>query len=129
MIAKEVCDIIKNGNIPNVDPLMVFAYSTAPDVQSSVSNKIVILITEISNRPSNKHGSDSYITKLGLLQVQIFYPLSVDYDTETTVEDPLLELMESNKWFCVLGGQVDRDPQTSQLFTTFHFQKEKERVF
>ena len=129
MIAKEVCDIIKNGKIPNVDPSMVFAYSTPLDVQSSVSNKIVILITEISNRPSNKHGSDSYITKLGLLQVQIFYPLSVDYDTETTVEDPLLKLMESNKWFCVLGGEVDRDPQTSQLFTTFHFQKEKERVF
>ena len=129
MIANEVRDIIKNGKIPNVDPSMVFSYSTPLDVQSSVSNKIVILVTEISNRPSNKHGSDSYITKLGLLQVQIFYPLLVDYDTETTVEDPLLKLMESNKWFCVLGGDVDRDPQTSQLFTTFHFQKEKERVF
>lgn len=129
MIANEVCDIIKNGNIPNVDPSMVFAYSTPLGVQSSVSNKIVILVTEISNRPSNKHGSDSYVAKLGLLQVQIFYPLLAKYDTETIVEDPLLELMESNKWFCVLGGNVDRDPQTSQLFTTFHFQKEKERVF
>lgn len=129
MIANEVCDIIKNGNIQNVDPSMVFAYSTPLAVQSSVSNKIVILVTEISNRPSNKHGSDKYITKLGLLQVQIFYPLSTDYDTETIVEDPLLELMEDNKWFCVLGGEVDRDPQTSQLFTTFHFQKEKQRIF
>lgn len=126
MIADEVTKIIKNGNIPYIDPTMVFSYSMPQDVQASVSNKICILTTEISNRPT-KYASDIYTYKTGLLQVQIFYPLSVDYDVETEVENPLLQLMESNHWYCVIGGETDRDPQTSQLFTTFHFQKNRER--
>lgn len=123
MIAREVDKIISDSGIEKIDPDMVFSYEIDTDVTSGNTDKIVILVTEISNRPDG-FGSDMFISKKGLLQVQVFYPRkAMEYDTETEVENPLLRILEKNHWYCVIGGQVDNDPQTGLPFTTFHFQR------
>ena len=122
MISNEVKKIIQSVDVEGIDPTMVFSYALPKSLQSSISDKIVILINDVSNPPV-VYGSNEVEYKKGTVQVQFFYPPSIDGDVTTLYEDPITKELRKNQWYQTVGGGVDREPTTYQLYTTYHFQK------
>ncbi|AFU63096.1 tail protein [Lactobacillus phage ATCC 8014-B2] len=82
----------------------------------------MILVNDISRIPS-KFGSDDIIADDGTVQVQFFYPLSIDGDVTALYEHPVRNMLRDNGWYQTIGGGIDREPNTSQLYSTYHFKK------
>ena len=122
MISNDVKEIIRNSGVDGIDPTYVFSYGLPNSIQSQKLDKIVILVNDISRIPSG-FGSDDIISDDGTVQVQFFYPIRADGDLTTLYERPIRDLLRKNGWFQTLGGGIDRDPSTSQLYTTYHFKK------
>lgn len=122
MISNDVKQLIREANIDGIDSNYVFAYGLPDRVKASVQNKIVILVNDISRIPS-KFGSDDIIADDGTVQVQFFYPLSIKGDVTALYEHPVRNMLRHNGWYQTIGGGVDREPKTSQLYSTYHFKK------
>lgn len=122
MISNDVKKIIKDANIDGIDSDRIYSYAVPKSLQSQLLNKIVILITDISYRP-NKFGSDKIIGRKGSVQVQFFYPTTIEDDVTTKYEIPIVDILRDNDWYQTIGGGVDREPTTQQLYTTYHFEK------
>lgn len=122
MISNDVKEIIRNSGIKGIDPKYVFSYGLPNSIQSKKLNKIVILVNDIARVPSG-FGSDDVISDDGTVQVQFFYPVRADGDLTALYERPIRDLLRKNGWFQTIGGGIDRDPSTSQLYTTYHFKK------
>ena len=126
MLAPSVAMLIRDKAADlGLEPGTVFSYSIKKSVNADKLNKIVILITEIDDSP-DVQGSNVTITKMGRIQMQIFYPSQFANDT-SLVRDQLLSLLERNDWYCYFDGGIERDPATEQLFSTSHFRKSYER--
>jgi len=122
MISNDIKNLIRNENYSFLPSNYVYAYGLPNAIHANVQNEVVILINDISLIPSN-YGSDNGTTKDGTVQIQFFYPLSEGRDVTTVIEDPILDMLRDNGWRITIGGGVDRDPQTSQFYTTYHLKK------
>lgn len=122
MISNDVKEIIRNSGVDGIDPKYVFSYGLPHSIQSQNLNKIVILVNDIARIPSG-FGSDDIISDDGTVQVQFFYPVKADGDLTALYERPIRNLLRKNGWFQTIGGGIDRDPSTSQLYSTYHFKK------
>ena len=126
MIANQVKNLIReNATSLGIDPGLVFAYAINKKSNVEALNKIVILITEIDNS-IDRQGSNVSISRLGRVQLQIFFPATFADDT-SVLSEKLLDLMESNDWYNYFDGGTERDPQTQQFFNTSHYEKSYER--
>lgn len=125
MISNDVKNLIRDANFDFIEPKYVFAYGIPNRIKAKVLDKIVILVNDISLIPST-YGSDNGMTRDGTVQLQLFYPLSISGDVTTLYEEPILSMLRKNGWRVTIGGGVDRDPNTSQFYTTYHLKKKME---
>ena len=52
-----------------------------------------------------------------------FLPSSIGGDVTTLYEHPVRNMLRDNGWYQTIGGGIDREPNTSQLYSTYHFKK------
>lgn len=119
-----------------LDEGQVYSYGVPRDVNGNELNKIIILIREISLQP-NLYGSNHAQEEVANVQIQFFYPNESDtsplkdedgnpiyYDYYKDVEKPILDyLHEKEGWSRTLGGGHDFDPDTEQIYSTYHIKK------
>lgn len=122
MISDDVKKLIRDAHIDGIDPNYVFSYGLPNSIRASVQNKIVILVNDISRIPS-KFGSDEIIADDCTVQIQFFYPPRISEDVTALYEHPVRNMLRNNGWYQTIGGGVDREPNTSQLYSTYHFKK------
>lgn len=132
--------ILKNKSNPlfldELDEEQVYSYGVPKDVNGNRLNKIIILIREISLQP-NLYGSNHAQEEVATAQIQFFYPNESDtsplvdkdgnpvyYDYYKDVEKPILDYLHDKEgWSRTLGGGHDFDPDTEQIYSTYHIKK------
>lgn len=116
-----------------LDEEQVYSYGVPRDVNGNELNKIIILIREISLQP-NLYGSDRAQEEVATAQIQFFYPNENDispltdddgnqiyYDYYRDIEKPILDYLHEQKgWSRTIGGGHDLDPDTEQIYSTYH---------
>jgi len=118
--------------LDQLDEGQVYSYGVPRDVNGNELNKIIILIREISLQP-NLYGSNHAQEEVATAQIQFFYPNErlpddgeepVYYDYYKDVEKPILDYLHDKEgWSRTLGGGHDFDPDTEQVYTTYHIKK------
>ena len=129
--------ILENKSNPlflnELDEEQVYSYGVPRNVNGNELNKIIILIREISLQP-NLYGSNQAQEEVATAQIQFFYPNESDilplndddgkpiyYDYYRDIEKPILDyLHEKRGWSRTLGGGHDLDPDTEQIYSTYH---------
>lgn len=121
--------------IGELDEQYVYSYGVPRNVNGNEEHKIIILIREISLQP-NLYGSNQAQEEVANVQIQFFYPNESDisplhdddgkpiyYDYYRDIEKPILDyLHEKRGWSRTLGGGHDLDPDTEQIYSTYHIQ-------
>lgn len=100
----------------------VYSFGLPDNIHGETINKVVILINEISQQP-NIYGSDLPSEELATIQVQFFYPTMFSLSYYNDVEKPIMNALIQDGWRRTLGGGHDRDPDTKQIYTTYHIIK------
>lgn len=129
--------ILENKSKPlfcnELDEEQVYSYGVPRNVNGNELNKIIILIREISLQP-NLYGSNQAQEEVATAQIQFFYPNGSDmsplkdddgkpiyYDYYRDIEKPILDYLNEKKgWSRTLGGGHDFDPDTEQIYSTYH---------
>ena len=124
-------DTMKNEHTPTdidkygfdmLDSKYVYAFGLPDHIHGETINKVVILINEISQQP-NIYGSDFPAEESSTIQVQFFYPTMFSLSYYDDVEKPIMNALLQDGWHRTLGGGHDRDPDTKQIYTTYHIVK------
>ena len=116
-----------------LDEEQVYSYGVPRNVNGNKLNKIIILIREISLQPK-LYGSNQAQEEVATAQIQFFYPKESDisslhdddgkpiyYDYYRDIEKPILNyLHEKRGWSRTIGGGHDLDPDTEQIYSTYH---------
>lgn len=105
-----------------LDSKYVYSFGLPDNIHGETINKVVILINEISQQP-NIYGSDLPSEELVTIQVQFFYPTMFSLSYYGDVEKPIMNALIQDGWRRILGGGHDRDPDTKQIYTTYHIIK------
>lgn len=131
--------ILENKSKPlfcnELDEEQVYSYGVPRNVNGNKLNKIIILIREISLQP-NLYGSNQAQEEVANVQIQFFYPNESDvsplhdddgkpiyYDYYRDIEKPILDYLHKKRgWSRTLGGGHDLDPDTEQIYSTYHIQ-------
>lgn len=129
--------ILENKSKPlflnELDEEQVYSYGVPRNVNGNELNKIIILIREISLQP-NLYGSNQAQEEVATAQIQFFYPNGSDtsplkdddgkpiyYDYYRDIEKPILDYLHDKRgWSRTLGGGHDFDPDTEQIYSTYH---------
>lgn len=121
MIANDVQQLI-NNKLP-VDrstkiELETHIYSVVSD--DIDTNKIVILITDLPNKPY-MYGSNQMYMKDNRISIKIYYPENYpeDYDL---VSDDITEILESDGWYFITNN-IMTDPDTMKSYMQLDFHK------
>lgn len=105
-----------------LDSKYVYSFGLPDNIHGETINKVVILINEISQQP-NIYGSDLPSEELATIQVQFFYPTMFSLSYYDDIEKPIMNALIQDGWRRTLGGGHDRDPDTKQIYTTYHIIK------
>lgn len=105
-----------------LDSKYVYSFGLPDNIHGETINKVVILINEISQQP-NIYGSDLPSEELATIQVQFFYPTMFSLRYYDDVEKPIMNALIQDGWRRTIGGGHDRDPDTKQIYTTYHIIK------
>lgn len=125
--------VLENKSSPTLlgelDEGLVFAYGVPRNTNGNNLGKVIILIREISLQP-NLYGSNQAQEEVATAQVQFFYPNTkhkddngkyLFYDYYKDLERPILDYLHKKKgWSRTLGGGHDLDPDTEQIYSTYH---------
>ena len=132
--------VSKNKSNPlfldELDEEQVYSYGVPRNVNGNELNKIIILIREISLQP-NLYGSNHAQEEVATAQIQFFYPNESDtsplkdkngnpiyYDYYKDIEKPILNYLHDKEgWSRTIGGGHDFDPDTEQIYSTYHIKK------
>lgn len=130
IIASQI-DTMKNDHTPTyideygfdmLDSQYVYSFGLPDNIHGETIDKVVILINEISQQP-NIYGSDLPSEELATIQVQFFYPTMFSLSYYDDVEKPIMNALIQDGWRRTIGGGHDRDPDTKQIYTTYHIIK------
>lgn len=116
-----------------LDEGQVYSYGVPKGVNGNKLQKIIILVREIALQP-NLYGSNRAQEEVATAQIQFFYPNESDtspltdkdgnpiyYDYYKDIERPILDYLHKIKgWSRTLGGGHDLDPDTEQIYSTYH---------
>lgn len=119
--AKEMADLLKESDIEGLNPDHIYPFILPKSIQDNPPEDVVILIREVSNNPSN-YGSNHTHTRIGRVQLQIFFPVTYEGNTDD-LNDKILLFLENHDWRCYFDGGINRDPDTNMLYITTHFQR------
>lgn len=133
MLLKDVVDLLSQSGLPGITDDCIIFSGKIPEAFSAPTNKIIILIQDIQNAPG-VHGSDSVLTKSDTIQMQIFYPSAfsennTEVDSKVGIknndiepfEDEIIKFLNDNDIYWSFGSGCLVDPDTNQLYSTFHF--------
>ena len=94
-----------------------------PDEEISTIDKTDILITE-AMMENDDYANDTFNSIIQTLEVQVFYSLYVEFDTEE-FEIDLMKRLEKDNWLAVRTDPHIIDPDTNQTVKLFYFERVK----
>lgn len=94
-----------------------------PDEEISTIDKTDILITEAMMENDN-YANNTFNSIIQTLEVQVFYSLYVEFDTEE-FEIDLMKRLEKDNWLAVRTDPHIIDPDTNQTVKLFYFERVK----
>lgn len=94
-----------------------------PDEEISTIDKTDILITE-AMMENNDYANNTFNSIIQTLEVQVFYSLYVEFDTEE-FEIDLMKRLEKDNWLAVRTDPHIIDPDTNQTVKLFYFERVK----
>ena len=94
-----------------------------PDEEISTIDKTDILITE-AIMENNDYANNTFNSIIQTLEVQVFYSLYVEFDTEE-FEIDLMKRLEKDNWLAVRTDPHIIDPDTNQTVKLFYFERVK----
>lgn len=94
-----------------------------PDEEISTIDKTDVLITE-AIMENNDYANDTFNSIIQTLEVQVFYSLYAEFDTEE-FEIDLMKRLESDNWLAVRTDPHIIDPDTNQTVKLFYFERVK----
>lgn len=94
-----------------------------PDEEISTIDKTDVLITE-AIMENNDYANNTFNSIIQTLEVQVFYSLYVEFDTEE-FEIDLMKRLEKDNWLAVRTDPHIIDPDTNQTVKLFYFERVK----
>lgn len=94
-----------------------------PDEEISTIDKTDVLITE-AIMENNDYANNTFNSIIQTLEVQVFYSLYAEFDTEE-FEIDLMKRLESDNWLAVRTDPHIIDPDTNQTVKLFYFERVK----
>jgi len=94
-----------------------------PDEEISTIDKTDILITE-AMMENDDYANDTFNSIIQTLEVQVFYSLYVEFDTEE-FEIDLMKRLEKDNWLAVRTDPHIIDQDTNQTVKLFYFERVK----
>lgn len=94
-----------------------------PDEEISAIDKTDVLITE-AIMENNDYANNTFNSIIQTLEVQVFYSLYAEFDTEE-FEIDLMKRLESDNWLAVRTDPHIIDPDTNQTVKLFYFERVK----
>lgn len=94
-----------------------------PDEEISTIDKTDILITE-AMMENNDYANNTFNSIIQTLEVQVFYSLYAEFDTEE-FEIDLMKRLEKDNWLAVRTDPHIIDPDTNQTVKLFYFERVK----
>lgn len=94
-----------------------------PDEEISTIDKTDVLITE-AIMENNDYANDTFNSIIQTLEVQVFYSLYAEFDTEE-FEIDLMKRLEKDNWLAVRTDPHIIDPDTNQTVKLFYFERVK----
>lgn len=108
------------SSVPNIDK--VYLYAIPKDALDTV-NQTQCLLREVQMF-TGEDGNNSFNSYSTEIEIQIFFKLDVDFDTEQ-FQVKLLQLLQQNDYEVYTFGGMVEDPQTKQLTSTIYVQSWK----
>ena len=94
-----------------------------PNEEISTIDKTDVLITE-AIMENNDYANNTFNSIIQTLEVQVFYSLYAEFDTEE-FEIDLMKRLESDNWLAVRTDPHIIDPDTNQTVKLFYFERVK----
>jgi hypothetical protein len=94
-----------------------------PDEEISTIDKTDVLITE-AIMENNDYANNTFNSIIQTLEVQVFYSLYAEFDTEE-FEIDLMKRLEGDNWLAVRTDPHIIDPDTNQTVKLFYFERVK----
>jgi hypothetical protein len=94
-----------------------------PDEEISTIDKTDVLITE-AIMENNDYANNTFNSIIQTLEVQVFYSLYAEFDTEE-FEIDLMKRLEKDNWLAVRTDPHIIDPDTNQIVKLFYFERVK----
>lgn len=94
-----------------------------PDEEISTIDKTDVLITE-AIMENNDYANNTFNSIIQTLEVQVFYSLYAEFDTEE-FEIDLMKRLEKDNWLAVRTDPHIIDPDTNQTVKLFYFERVK----
>jgi len=94
-----------------------------PDEEISAIDKTDVLITE-AIMENNDYANNTFNSIIQTLEVQVFYSLYAEFDTEE-FEIDLMKRLEKDNWLAVRTDPHIIDPDTNQTVKLFYFERVK----
>lgn len=133
MLSKDVVNLLSQSGLPGIADNCIIFSGKIPKAFSTPTNKIIILIQDIQNAPG-VHGSDSVLIKSDTIQMQIFYPSTfsennTEVDSSVGIknndvepfENKIIKFLNNHDIYWSFGSGCLVDPDTNNLYSTFHF--------
>lgn len=108
------------SSVPNIDK--VYMYAIPKDALDTV-DQTQCLLREVQMF-TGEDGNNSFNSYSTEIEIQIFFKLDVDFDTEQ-FQVKLLQLLQQNDYEVYTFGGMVEDPQTKQLTSTIYVQSWK----
>lgn len=108
------------SNVPNIDKVYVYAI---PKSALDTVDQTQCLLREVQMF-TGEDGNNSFNSYSTEIEIQIFFKLDVDFDTEQ-FQVKLLQLLQQNDYEVYTFGGMVEDPQTKQLTSTIYVQSWK----
>lgn len=94
-----------------------------PNEEISTIDKTDVLITE-AIMENNDYANNTFNSIIQTLEVQVFYSLYAEFDTEE-FEIDLMKRLEKDNWLAVRTDPHIIDPDTNQTVKLFYFERVK----
>lgn len=108
------------SSVPNIDK--VYMYAIPKDALDTV-DQTQCLLREVQMF-TGEDGNNSFNSYSTEIEIQIFFKLNIDFDTEQ-FQVKLLQLLQQNDYEVYTFGGMVEDPQTKQLTSTIYVQSWK----
>lgn len=107
-------------NFPNIDKVYLYAI---PKDELDTVDETQCLLREVQMF-TGEDGNNSFNSYSTEIEIQIFFKLNIDFDTEQ-FQVKLLQLFQQNDYEVYTFGGMVEDPQTKQLTSTIYVQSWK----